>query len=58
MSKPFYADWSQAQILALVLDGIRRGKIKDQTILHTADEDAEEAGMAPVSEIIANAIKI
>ena len=57
MGKKFYSDWTQAQILALVLKGIRSGRIKDQTVLNT-DANAEEMDMVPLSEIIASAIQI
>lgn len=57
MSK-FYSEWTQAQILALVLQGIRRGKIPDQTILNNGDPQAVEGDSASLSEIIQNAIKL
>ena len=53
MTKPFYSEWTKEQILALVLDGIRRGKIKDQTILHKGGSDS-----VALSEIIRQAILI
>ncbi len=58
MASRFYSEWTQAQILALVLQGIRRGKIKDQTILNNGDPQATQGDSAPLSEIIQNAIKI
>lgn len=57
MSKPFYADWTEKQVLALVLQGIKRGKIKDQTILHN-DPKATEGDSAALSTIIQHHIKL
>lgn len=58
MRSRFYSEWTQAEILALVLSGIRRGKITDQTILNNGDPQAKHGDSAPLSEIIANAIKL
>lgn len=33
VDRPWYEQWSKTETLALVRDGIRRGKMKDQTIL-------------------------
>lgn len=55
MTRPFYADWTQAQVLALVLKGIRNGKVPDQTIMDT-DTSKAELEMAPLSEIISHSI--
>lgn len=55
-AKPkFYASWTQGEVLALVLKGIRSGRIKDQSIIHTAPE-AIEADIVPLSTIIQHVI--
>lgn len=58
MTSKFYSEWTQAQILALVLQGIRRGKIPDQTILNNGDPDSPRGESAALSAIIQNAIKL
>lgn len=58
MTSRFYSEWTSEQILALVLRGIRRGSIPDQTILNNGDPNAVQGDSASLSEIIQNAIKL